>query len=81
MAQQAKIDSQRWYTLQEIAEKKMFPWLQNSYWSVRRVALNSKYKKLLKPVTMGEGRNIRYQFKGANISKFIQAVETGAVRL
>lgn len=79
---ESKIIPQRWYTLQEIVEKKMFPWLPVSYWSVRRVVLHDrKQKNVLKAVTMGEGKNIRYQFKGANIIRFVKAVEAGNVRL
>ena len=81
MAKKQAIEPQRWYTLQEIVEQRMLPWIQPSYWSVRRVVLSARAKKVLRPVTMGKGTNVRYQFKGENIVKFIKAVETGEVRL
>lgn len=79
---ESKIIPQRWYTLQEIVEQKMFPWLPLSYWSVRRVVLaDYAQKNKLRTIAKGNGRNIRYQVKGENILTFIKAVETGSVRL
>lgn len=80
MAKTTKINPLGWYTLQDIVQMKAFPWLP-SYWSVRKAITTPKVTKVLQPVVRGKGKNVRYQFKGENIIKFIKAVETGTVRL
>jgi len=80
MAKETKIDPQAWYTLRDIVQHAMFPWLP-SYWSVQKAVTEKKIASILKPVVRGKGTNVRYQFKGENILKFIKSVETGSVRL
>lgn len=80
MAKTAKLDPAGWYTLQEIVNMNVFPWLP-SYHSVRNALTDKKLSRVLQPVVRGSGKNVRYQVKGENIIKFIKAVETGTVRL
>lgn len=81
MTKALKINPQTWYTLQEVVEHEMFPWL-NSYHSVRKtVTADYAKKNVLRTIAKGTGKNIRYQLKGENIIKFIKLVEAGTVRL
>ena len=76
-----KVKSEGWYTLQDIAREKMFPWA-HSFWSVRNVVKLDKEKtNILKAAITGKGRATKYHFKGSNIIKFVNQVEAGKVRL
>jgi hypothetical protein len=76
-----KIKAGETYTMIDIVRGGMFPWAK-SFWSVRNVvALDQRKTNILKPLIVGEGRATKYFFKGANIIKFITAVEAGKVRL
>lgn len=76
-----KIDPKGWYTLLDIARSGMFPWA-NSFWSVRRIVeLDRGSKNILKANVTGTGRGTKYHFRGSNINKFVEAFESGKVRL
>lgn len=78
--QKVNIKAEESYTMQDIVSSKMFVWA-TSFWSVRKIVkFDSKTKNILKPLIIGKGRATKYHFKGANIIKFIQAVEAGTVR-
>lgn len=71
-----------WYSLQDIVSNKMFGWCPESFWSVRNtVELDAKNKNILAPIITGKGRATKYQFKGANIIKFVKLMESGKYRL
>lgn len=77
----AKIKAEGWYTLQDIVREKMFPWA-HSFWSVRNVVkLDKENGNILKAAITGKGRATKYHFKGENITKFVNQVEAGKVRL
>ena len=82
MAKALQINPQAWYTLQDIVQHKMFPWF-DSYHSVRKAVLTDtkRTSSILRTVSKGKGKNVRYKIKGENIIKFIKAVEAGSVRL
>jgi len=81
MNKQVKIEPSKWYTMQDIVRDKHFPWA-GTFWLVRKVvALDKKGKNILKAQITGEGRGLKYHFKGENIIKFVNAVEAGTVRL
>lgn len=76
-----KIVGTEWYTMQDLVKGKVFPWA-TSFWAVRNlVALDSRRKKVLKPIVTGSGRGTKYHFKGENIIKFIKLIDDGQVRL
>lgn len=76
-----KIESQRWYTMQDIIRGVMFPWAR-SVWSVRKaVEADRENKNVLKAIITGEGRARKYLIKGENITKFVKLVESGKVTI
>lgn len=80
MTQALKIDAAEWYTLQDIVRLKLFPWA-SSFWSVRNVVAQDRILgNLLKATITGTGRGTKYHFKGSNIIKFINSIETGDIR-
>ena len=81
MIKAVKIDPRGWYTLQDLVQEQVFPWA-SSFFSVRKVVQTDLAgKNLLKATITGTGRGTKYLFYGANIIKFINAVESGKVRL
>jgi len=81
MKKLATIKADEWYTMQDIVSGKFFAWA-NTFWSVRKVvASDLKNKNILKAIITGKGRATKYQFKGENILKFINGVESGKIRL
>ena len=75
------IQENEYYTLQDIVLGKMFAWA-TSFWSVRKIVTSDKkHGNILKPIITGKGVGKKYQFKGANIIKFIKEVEAGNVKL
>lgn len=73
-----KIDSERWYSLTELADGHMFPWLGCDIRRYRRfVGIDRKGKNHLKGMIMGKGKTKRYNFKGENIATFLNLVEAG----
>lgn len=78
----AAVDPEKWYTLSDIAELRLFPWCGTDLRRYRRVVLaDLKDANHLKTVKMGDGRTTRYQMKGSNITSFIMRVEAGEIRL
>jgi len=72
-----KIQPNEWYTMNDIVQGNIFPWAK-SFKKVRdNVKADSMNKNILKPKIEGEGLRTRYHFKGANIIKFLEAVEAG----
>lgn len=81
MTRATKIESNKWYTLQDIVRDGMFPWV-SSFQSVRKaVASDINGKNILKANVAGTGRGRKYHFKGENIISFIKAMEGGKVTL
>lgn len=76
-----KINPKEWYSLNAIAKEKMLPWAKDIK-TVRKVVDHDlKNGKILQPVITNTGHGKRYLIKGENILKFIQAVQTGKVKL
>lgn len=75
------IDPKKWYTLYEIADKRLFRGYEAAQ-TVRRI-INSDLKKrnILKAVVEGEANGRRYGIKGSNIIKFINEWESGKYKL
>lgn len=81
MKKTIKIESNEYYSMQDIVSAKWFGWA-TTFWSVRKtVDGDLKNKNILKAMITGTGRARKYQFKGSNIIKFIQAVGEGKVKL
>lgn len=81
---QRDIQLTEFYSLKELVIMKAFGWLNhtgdvsNDTRAYRReIERDQSNKNMLKPITRGTGRNKRYSFKGANVSKFIDAVVGG----
>lgn len=75
-----KIESETWYTLHDIVNKKLIPWA-TTYWAMKQIARNKNYQKVLKAIVKGKDKNTRYHFKGSNIINFNSKVESGKIRL
>jgi menaquinone-dependent protoporphyrinogen IX oxidase len=76
-----KIKPQEYYSMQKIVQGKLFPWAK-TYPTVRKfVEHDQQTGNFLKAIISGEGNAKKYRFKGENIIKFINAVESGKVRL
>jgi hypothetical protein len=74
------IEPAKWYNLGELVSHRAFPWA-TTYWSVNKLVKNPRNAKLLKVLVKGKGTNTKYHFKGSNIIKFNNQVESGKVRL
>ena len=75
------IDSTKWYTLYDIADKRLFRGYEAAQ-TVRRIILaDLKNKNILKTVIEGESNGRRYSIKGENLINFIKAWEGGKYKL
>lgn len=75
------IDPKNWYSLKDILDQRLLPWVPASYWSVRRALFKPHALAIVKPVKRGTDSYTQYHFKGENLIKLIKAVEAGKVRL
>lgn len=72
-----KIDPEKWYSLKDLSEGGMIPFLGARIARYRHFMLNRNGIELLKPVIMGSGKAKRYSFKGQNIIDFLKKAESG----
>lgn len=76
------IDPEKWYTLTDLVEQKLFPWCGEDIRNYRKMVLADKNSdNILRTVVVGRGKGSRYQFKGSSVIKFINSFEAGTVRL
>ena len=81
MISKNKINIEKWYSLTELADGSVFPWLGSDIRRYRKfVALDKKGNNHLKGMITGIGKTRRYSFKGSNILTFIKLVEDGKVK-
>lgn len=74
-----KIQPEEWYTMSDIVKNHWFSWAK-SFRKVRNIVkADIDNKNILKPKIEGVGTGTKYHFKGANIIKFLEAVEAGKV--
>lgn len=72
-----KIDPEQWYTMVDIVNHKMFPWVK-SFQNIRKfMQLDAKTDNILKPIVTGVGNGKRYSMQGKNIIKFIKIMTAG----
>lgn len=77
-----KLDPHQWYTLTDLVNERVFPWIGKDIRSYRRFVANDRRNgNHLKPVIIGDGRLKRYSFKGQHIIRFIEKMETGSVTI
>ena len=78
----ARIEPDKYYSLQDIVTKNMFTWCAPSYWSVHNtVVIDQRNKNILKPIITGTGRATKYKFLGKNITNFKKLVKAGKANL
>ena len=84
MNKKQDIQADHFYSLKELVIMHAFAWithsddLSNDTRSYRReIERDQSNKNMLKSIVRGTGRNTRYSFKGANVSKFVEAIESG----
>lgn len=76
-----KVVAEQWYSMQDLLRDNVFPWC-HSLFAVRNFVLwDIKNHNMMKTMVTGTGRGTKYNIKGANIIKFIAAVEEGKVQL
>lgn len=77
-----KINKDEWYSLTELADGELFPWLGTDIRSYRRfVGIDRKGKNYLKGIIVGKGKTKRYTFKGENIVSFLAMVDEGKISM
>ena len=70
-----KIDPERWYSLGDLVEQRLLPWV-TSYQGIRNtVAKDRAGEDLLKARVEGRKPRKKYHFKGENIIRFIKSFE------
>jgi uncharacterized Zn finger protein len=76
-----QIDPQKWYTLNEIANKRFFRGYEAAQ-TVRRIVLSDRENKnMLQAVVEGKANGKRYGIKGENIINFIKVWEAGQYQI
>lgn len=75
------IDAEKWYTLSEVVEARLFPWCKNIATYRAFVLSDKKAKNLLRAIIIGKGRQTTYRIKGANIINYLVSVEDGTYEI
>lgn len=76
-----KIKPSEYYSLKDIVQYGMLPWYSSFEYVRKVVRKDYQNRNIMKAIITGEGTNRKYQIKGENIIKFINAVENGKVTL
>lgn len=76
-----KLDPNKYYSLEELKRMEAFSWCRSAWARRKVVERDAKKDNYLKAIVSYEGRGTKYKILGANIIKFIKAVESGKVRL
>lgn len=69
-----KIDSLKWYSLTEIAEQRLMPWVKHHRSLVNLINEDKEGRNLLKVAIRGVGNGKRYYILGSNLRKYIEEV-------
>ena len=72
-----KIEKERWYTLSEMVEARLFNWCKDITMYRRYIFADRGARNMLKTVIIGSGTQRRYKIKGENIINYIVNVEKG----
>lgn len=76
-----KLEPNEYYSLEQLKRMKAFSWCRSAWARRKVVERDAKKDNYLKAIVSGEGRGTKYKILGANVIKFIKAVESGKVRL
>lgn len=80
-SKKANIESDKWYTLKDLVEMKLFPWALTFPTARKMVQRDREKKNILKANIIGAGNTTRYHFKGENIIKFIKLIDEGKTQI
>ncbi len=72
-----KIDPNKWYSLTEIVQLGIFPWVKTIKGARKWVNMDKAGRNKLKSTIVGDGNLKRYHMKGRNIIEFLACVEDG----
>lgn len=76
-----KIDVNKWYSLGDLVEMRVFPWAGRNQRVYRRLILEDlESGNLLKAVVTGSDTARRYRVKGVNVIKYIALFESGKTK-
>lgn len=74
-----RIEPEKWYSLTDMVQGNVFPWISSDIRNYRRVINIKKHKSILKGHVEGEGAQKRYYFKGEHIIAFRDMIEQGKI--
>ena len=74
-----KIEPEKWYTLQEIVNQKLFYWCRSFVTYQKYIIKDKNTDNFLKATITNKGRQTRYHIKGKNIIEYLENVENGNI--
>ena len=79
MKKNKKIEPDKWYTLKEIVDQKLFYWCKSFVTYQKYIIEDKNANNFLKATITNKGRQTRYHIKGKNITKYLENVESGNI--
>lgn len=79
--QKTIIEPEKWYSLSEMVEARLFPWCRNIATYRKYVLADRQANNYLKAIITGQGIQRKYRVKGKNIINYLVNVEDGTYQV